>query len=58
MLRALGADLVLTDPSKGMTGAVAKAKELSEKEGMFLLQQFGAPKRPPVSKLVFSSPIS
>ena len=40
LLRAYGADLVLTPGPDGMKGAIAKAEELSKSEGYFLPQQF------------------
>ena len=40
LLRAYGADLVLTPGPEGMKGAIAKAEELSASEGYFLPQQF------------------
>ena len=40
LLRAYGADLVLTPGPEGMKGAIAKAEELSQSEGYFLPQQF------------------
>jgi cysteine synthase A len=44
VLKALGAELVLTPASEGMTGAIRTAKELSEKTpGSFVPQQFANP---------------
>jgi cysteine synthase A len=49
MLSALGAELVLTDGSKGMNGAIAKAEELAKAApGSFLPQQFNNPANPEV----------
>ncbi len=44
LLSAFGAELVLTDGSKGMAGAIAKAQELaSQIEGSFIPAQFDNP---------------
>ncbi len=47
LLKAYGAELVLTDGAKGMTGAIAKAEELSKQiEGSFVPGQFVNPANP------------
>ena len=47
LLKAYGAELVLTDGSKGMSGAIARAEELScEIEGSFVAGQFVNPANP------------
>ncbi|VEF49974.1 cysteine synthase [Bacillus freudenreichii] len=40
LLRAYGAELVLTPGAEGMNGAIKKANELAEEHGYFLPQQF------------------
>ena len=51
LLKALGADLVLTEPEKGMKGAVEKANELaSEIENSFVPQQFANPANPDIHR--------
>lgn len=47
ILKAYGAELVLTEGAKGMTGAIEKAKELAVQiEGSFLAGQFDNPSNP------------
>ncbi|MGM9967910.1 MULTISPECIES: cysteine synthase A [unclassified Rummeliibacillus] len=43
LLRAYGAELVLTPGADGMKGAIAKAEELSNENGWFVPQQFENP---------------
>lgn len=40
LLRAYGAELILTPGAEGMKGAIAKANELKEEHGYFMPQQF------------------
>jgi len=50
LLRAYGAELVLTPGSEGMKGAVAKAEELGEKDGAVLVRQFANEANPEIHR--------
>lgn len=51
LLKAYGAEIVLTEGSKGMKGAIAKAQELHEQtEGSVILGQFENPANPAIHK--------
>ena len=51
LLERFGADLILTPAIEGMTGAVHAARELVEKHGYFMPQQFDNPANPEVHRL-------
>ncbi|ARF14211.1 cysteine synthase A [Sporosarcina ureae] len=51
LLRAYGADLVLTPGAEGMKGAISKAEQLAEENGWFLPQQFNNEANPEVHRL-------
>ncbi|WP_186575880.1 cysteine synthase A [Aquibacillus kalidii] len=48
LLRAYGAELVLTPGAEGMKGAIKKAEELQEQNGYFMPQQFNNEANPEV----------
>jgi cysteine synthase len=50
LLRAYGAELVLTPGSEGMGGAIRKAEELAKEHGYFMPQQFNNKANPEVHR--------
>jgi cysteine synthase A len=50
LLRAYGAELVLTPGSEGMKGAVAKAEEIGEKDGAVQVRQFANVANPAIHR--------
>ncbi|PWK07849.1 cysteine synthase A [Tumebacillus permanentifrigoris] len=50
LLKAYGAELVLTPGAEGMKGAIAKAKELQAENGWFMPQQFDNPANPKIHR--------
>jgi cysteine synthase A len=58
LLQALGAQLVLTEPEKGMKGAVEKANELSRTiENSFVPQQFANAANPAIHRITTAQEI-
>lgn len=50
LLRAFGAELVLTPAAEGMRGAIAKAEELGGKDGSVLVRQFDNDANPEIHR--------
>src|SRR4029079_9357596 len=48
MLKAFGAELILTPGAEGMRGAIAKAEELAKNPEFFMPQQFKNPANPAI----------
>lgn len=51
LLRAYGADLILTPGAEGMKGAIAKADELAKENGWYVPQQFNNAANPEIHRL-------
>jgi cysteine synthase A len=50
LIKAYGAQLVLTPGAEGMKGAVAKAEEIGNREGAVLVRQFANPANPEIHR--------
>jgi len=50
LIKAYGAQLVLTPGPEGMKGAVAKAEEIGSKDGALLVRQFANPANPEIHR--------
>ncbi|MEQ9811590.1 MAG: pyridoxal-phosphate dependent enzyme, partial [Azospirillaceae bacterium] len=58
MLKLLGAELELTDPAKGMKGAIARAQEMIEQTpGAIMPQQFENPANPEIHRVTTAEEI-
>lgn len=57
IMKAYGTELILTDGSKGMSGAIEKALELSKTKGYFYLKQFENVANPQIHKLTTAKEI-
>jgi cysteine synthase A len=58
LLKAFGAELVLTEGAKGMKGAIEKAEELAtEIKGSFIPQQFNNPSNPQIHRVTTAEEI-
>ncbi|WP_018395119.1 cysteine synthase A [Bacillus sp. 37MA] len=58
LLRAYGAELILTPGPEGMGGAIRKAKELADANGYFLPQQFENEANPEIHRLTTGKEIA
>ncbi|MGB9641542.1 MAG: cysteine synthase A [Anaerolineales bacterium] len=58
LLRAFGAELILTPGSEGMSGAIRKAEELAAQDGRYFIpQQFKNPANPEIHRLTTAEEI-